>query len=67
MRLLPPPSPPTLPLVPILLALLAVYDLRAELMLLVDHFTWTSLLTGLREHPLSVTVLALLPSLWKRY
>lgn len=56
-----------LPLVPLVLAMLALFDLRSELRLLADHFTWSSLLAALRAHPLAVAVLALLPSLWRRY
>jgi hypothetical protein len=56
-----------LPLIPLLLVVLAVADLRDELRLLADHFTWTSLATGILQHPLAVAVLALTPSLVRRY
>lgn len=56
-----------LPLVPLLLGLLALLDLRTELRLLSDHLTLTAVLFMLRAHPLAVAVLALLPSLWRRY
>ncbi|MFO7630165.1 MAG: hypothetical protein R6W06_11765 [Prochlorococcaceae cyanobacterium] len=67
MKRLPTPLLRPLPLVPLALALLALLDLRSELRLLADHFTWSSLLAALRAHPLAVAVLALLPSLWRRY
>ncbi|MFN5195581.1 MAG: hypothetical protein ACK5E6_14370 [Cyanobacteriota bacterium] len=52
---------------PLLLLLLALSDLRVELMLLADHPTFTTLITGLVSHPLAVAVLLLQPSLWRRY
>jgi hypothetical protein len=55
------------PLVPLALALLALLDLRQELRLLADHFTLTAVLALVRNHPLAVLVLLLLPSLWQRY
>jgi hypothetical protein len=50
-----------------LLGLLALLDLRVELQLLLEHFTWSSLLQIPVHHPLAVAVLVLLPSLdWPR-
>jgi hypothetical protein len=54
-------------LLPLLLGLLALLDLRVELILLLDHVTWTSLAEALRNHILAVTVLLALPSLWRHY
>lgn len=56
-----------LPLVPLLLALLALMDLRVELQLLFDHFTFTSLTEAIRNHLLAVSVLLCTPSLLRRY
>lgn len=56
-----------LPLAPLVLALLAVLDLRTEILLLLDHFTWISLSVIPAQHPLAVMVLVLLPSLLRRY
>jgi hypothetical protein len=56
-----------LPWQPLLLAVLALFDLRTELQLLADHFTWSSLAVIPGQHPLAVLVLALLPSLLQRY
>ena len=56
-----------LSLLPLLLLLLALGDLRTELLLLLDHFTVTSLLTAITTHPLAVVVLVAQPSLWRRY
>jgi len=56
-----------IPLAPLVLALLAVLDLRTEILLLLDHFTWTSLSAIPVHHPLAVMVLVLLPSLLRRY
>jgi hypothetical protein len=55
------------PLVPVLLILLALWDLRGELQLLSDHFTWVTLRAALVQHPLAVAVLLLAPALWSRF
>lgn len=54
-------------LVPAALALLAVYDLRVEIQLLLDHFTWAALLSAITSHPLAVAVLVLTPGLIRRH
>ena len=54
-------------LIPVLLGALALGDLRVELLLLADHFTFTSFSAALLAHPLAVAVLALLPSLVRHY
>ena len=56
-----------IPAVPVFLFFLAVLDLRSEIRLLIDHFTLTTLLTAILNHLLAITVLALLPSLWRHY
>ena len=53
--------PLQLPLVPILLVLLALLDLRGELQLLADHFTFASLAEIPRHHPLAIAVLMSTP------
>lgn len=53
--------------IPALLGVLALGDLRVELVLLADHFTFTSFSAALAAHPLAVAVLALLPSLVRHY
>lgn len=53
--------------IPILLSALALIDLRVELNLLFDHFTLIGLGYAVRDHLLAAVVLALLPSLWRRY
>jgi hypothetical protein len=55
-----------LPPIPLLLALLALFDLRTELQLLSDHFTFTSLAALAEHHPLALSVLVLTPWLWTR-
>ena len=52
---------------PLLLVMLALADLRTEILLLLDHFTLTSLLFAMRHHVLAVAVLLGSPSLWRRY
>ena len=56
-------TPRPLPLLTLLLALLALLDLRTELQLLADHFTWTSLAQVPLHHPLAVAVLFCSPAL----
>lgn len=55
------------PAVPLLLFVLALADLKSEIRLLIDHFTFTTLLTAIQGHLLAVTILVLLPSLWQIY
>jgi hypothetical protein len=50
-----------------LLLVLSLLDLRVEILLLIDHFTFTSLFQAITSHPLAVTVLMLQGSLWRRY
>lgn len=57
-------KPPPIPLV---LLLLALVDLKSEIRLLADHFTLTSLVVAIQSHLLAVSVLLLLPSLWRTY
>jgi hypothetical protein len=53
--------------IPVFLGALALADLRIELLLLAEHFTFTSLGAALLAHPLAVAVLALMPSLVRHY
>ncbi|MEY4297200.1 MAG: hypothetical protein RLZZ423_379 [Cyanobacteriota bacterium] len=55
------------PLAPLVLALLALLDLRVEIQLLLEHFTWTSLVIIPGAHPLATAVLLLLPSMLRRW
>jgi hypothetical protein len=50
----------------IALAVLAIADLRTELQILVDHFTWSSLGYAVGQHPLAIAVLLLLIFVPKR-
>ena len=61
------PATPAASLVPLLLLLLSLLDLRVEILLLIDHFTVTSLDQAIASHPLAVTVLILQGSLWRHY
>ena len=54
-------------LIPLLLLVLSLLDLRVEILLLIDHFTLTSLIQAITSHPLAVAVLALQGSLWRHY
>ena len=55
------------PLIPVLLFVLAVADLKSEIRLLLDHFTFTTVVVAIQNHLLAVTILVLLPSLWRHY
>jgi len=48
----------------ILLILLAIYDLRIDLKLLLDFFTFSSLIYTISEHPLAITTLITIPNLF---
>ena len=49
---------------PIILICLSIYDLRIDLSLLFDFFTWTTFLYTIKEHPLAITVLLIVPNLF---
>jgi hypothetical protein len=49
-----------------LLVLFALLDLQVELQLLLDHFTWSSLMQIPLHHPLAMAVLLLVPCLQQR-
>ncbi len=49
----------------IILISLSIYDLRIDLRLLLDSFTFSSLFYCITEHPLAITVLITSPSLFK--
>ena len=52
---------------PVVLVVLSLWDLRTDLLLLLDHFTLTSLSFAVRYHLLAVVVLMGCGSLWRRY
>ncbi|MEB3260118.1 MAG: hypothetical protein VKP63_05770 [Cyanobacteriota bacterium] len=62
-----PPRKLKIPLVPLLLLLLALVDLQTDIRLLLDHFTFTTLLSAIQNHLLATATLLLLPSLWRHY
>ena len=41
----------------VLLIILSIYDLRIDLRLLIDFFTFSTLFYTISEHPLAITVL----------
>ena len=49
----------------IILILLAIYDLRIDLRLLLDFFTFSSFFYTISEHPLAIIVLITIPKLFK--
>ena len=50
--------------IPIILIILAVYDLRVDIRLLLDFFTFSSLFYTISEHPLALTVLITIPTIF---
>ena len=50
----------------ILLIILSIYDLRIELKILIDFFTFSTLFYTISEHPLAITILITSPSLLKK-
>ncbi len=48
----------------ILLIILSIYDLRIDLRILVDFFTFSALFYTISEHPLAITILITSPSLF---
>jgi len=50
----------------ILLILLSIYDLRIDLRILFDVFTFSTLFYTISEHPLALTILITSPSLLKK-
>ena len=50
--------------IPIILIILSIYDLRIDLRILLDFFTFSSLSYAISEHPLAITVLITIPILF---
>ncbi len=48
----------------ILLVTLSIYDLRIDLRILIDFFTFSTLFYTISEHPLAITLLITSPSLF---
>ena len=49
----------------ILLIILSIYDLRVDLRILIDFFTFSTLFYTITEHPLAITILITTPSLFR--
>ena len=49
----------------IFLIILSIYDLRIDIRLLFDYFTFSSLLYTITEHPLAIIVLITIPTQFK--
>jgi len=50
----------------IFLIILSIYDLRTDLRILIDFFTFSTLLFTISEHPLAITVLITSLSLFNK-
>ena len=48
----------------IFLILLSIYDLRTDIRLLFDFFTFSTLFYTIFEHPLAITILLISPTLF---
>ena len=53
--------------IPLILLLFAVYDLRTELKILLDHLTIISIIYTIKHHPLAIATLIFMPSLIQKY
>ena len=51
----------------ILLIILSIYDLRIDLRILSDFFTFSTLFYTVSEHPLAILVLITMPSMFNSY
>ena len=47
--------------IPVFLGLMSIWDLRVEILLLVENFTFIGLFYAIGKHPLAISVLLLLP------
>ena len=47
--------------IPIILIILSIYDLRVDIRLLLDFFTFSTLFYTFSDHPLAITVLLTAP------
>ncbi len=47
--------------IPIMFINLAIYDLRTDLRILLDFFTFSSLLYTISQHPLAIMILITIP------
>ncbi|KGG15083.1 hypothetical protein EV06_0947 [Prochlorococcus sp. MIT 0602] len=53
--------------IPLLLSILSLWDLRLEIILLFDNFTFISLLYAIYHHPLAIATLILIPNMTNKY
>ena len=51
----------------VFLIILALYDLRIDIRLLFDFFTFSTLFYTIYEHPLAITVLITIPKLFDSF
>ncbi len=52
--------------IPLILLFLAIYDLRIEIKILLDHFTFISLLYAIKNHPLAIFIIVFYPFILKK-
>ncbi len=50
----------------LLLIILSIYDLRIDLRILIDYFTFSTLFYCISEHPLAITILITSPNFYKK-
>ena len=51
--------------IPVFLGFMSIWDLRVEIRLLVENFTFIGLFYAIGKHPLAISVLLLLPVMLK--
>ena len=47
--------------IPVFLGLMSIWDLRVEIRLLIENFTFIGLFYAIGKHPLAISILLLLP------
>ncbi len=53
--------------IPLVLIMFALWDLRIDLRILLDHITLIAIVFAIKSHPLAILVLIFSPSLIKKY
>ena len=51
--------------IPVFLGLMSIWDLRVEIRLMVENFTFIGLFYAIGKHPLAISVLLILPLMLK--
>ena len=52
--------------IPVFLGLMSIWDLRVEIRLMVENFTFIGLFYAISKHPLAISILFLLPLMFEK-